>query len=449
MNAQTKKITCHACGRRFNTQQALHQHQQAVHGAANQRVPRGAGRGGRGRRNGQNNQGPARQGTAQSVTSRATPNQGVSVSGFERLGSIDIVNAASASWQVNAWMTPRLQAMSSAFQRIHYLSLKVNVVAFGSAIGTGGYVIGFVADPSDATPTISQLQSQAGARTCKSWENCDVPLVVPGTLYYTSRDNEPRWYSPGRIVILVDGIASAGGKLVINLHWSVRLSVPTATPPTVLKDIFLSEHLYVIPGKNILGWKDGTTFRGNISKFLSTPVPGDSWLSVPTFGIEYNEGVGDTGTILIHYLKYNSSEGSLTCSNDGEKVVTQVWQASVAAQVVVPRNTILTIVDYNKPAKPAVSDFIQPLVSNFNNVGIDSSRNSTTPSAGETGTDPPYSTYLELLRRQSALDSKISRIELQLSKMVKVLMPKDQDSSQSSRSRSPSKDTTKLDSKGT
>lgn len=443
MNAQQKRITCHACGRKFSTQQSLLQHQQAVHGSVASRAPRGRRGGRRGRRFGGNvaRSTPA-MGTAQANTSIATPNQGIAVSGFERLGEINITKATVASWGVNAWMTPRLQAMSSAFQRIHYVRLVAEVVALGSSIGTGGYVIGFVADPSDSTPTIAQLQSQAGARTCKVWENCSVTLAVPNTLYYTSRDNEPRWYSPGRLVVLVDGSISSSGNLVINLHWSVRLSIPTATPPTILRDITVTRNLYVIPGKNLLGWKDATKWKSDVRQFLTTNPANGTWLRVPSFGIEYAEGTGDTGTIRINYLQFNGVDGTLACSNDGEKVTTKIWQSNVEAQVVVPSSTTLSVVDPHIPAPPAVSSFFQQSASNSNNDGPNISRSSPILSAQEATQEEICSNYLEILRKHSRLELKISNLESMISKLATDLMPLRVGSSQSSRSPSRSKDTT-------
>lgn len=127
-------------------------------------------------------------------------------------------------------LIPKLRDTSKTFQRIKYLHMKFTAVTqVPSSIG-GGYVLAVVPDPNDVISVdenpLDVLMSQYGARTTKMWESTSATLTATGDVLYTSPGPDTRLYSPGRLVLAVDGKATQPGSITVTCDWKVELSVP-------------------------------------------------------------------------------------------------------------------------------------------------------------------------------------------------------------------------------
>lgn len=127
---------------------------------------------------------------------------------------------------------PRLEKLSDAFQRIKYKRLAFRVVPQISTATSGGYVAAFVNDVTDrftkGEKGLAKLTSMQGSKTCKWWENTTIVPPTSDDLFYTSGSaNDPRWSSPGKFVLGVDGKANQIGSLTVFLDWSVELCIPS------------------------------------------------------------------------------------------------------------------------------------------------------------------------------------------------------------------------------
>lgn len=126
----------------------------------------------------------------------------------------------------------RLAKASAMYQRVIWDSLWFEVIMQTPTTTPGGYACTFVRDPTDKYETgaesYSRLISNQGTKIQKMWENCQVRMPGRRDLLYTSTDTEPRLYSPGKFVFMVDHPAgTAPADVSIYAHWRVRLSDPT------------------------------------------------------------------------------------------------------------------------------------------------------------------------------------------------------------------------------
>jgi hypothetical protein len=99
---------------------------------------------------------------------------------------------------------------------------------------SGGYLMGFRADPTDKLPSSAENRKQFVVGTPGSvknpiWQSYD--MVIPAReidnrLYYTSEGIDPREYSPGYFYLVVDGAVNQAGSLSLSIDYDVSCSQP-------------------------------------------------------------------------------------------------------------------------------------------------------------------------------------------------------------------------------
>lgn len=159
------------------------------------------------------------------------------MSGKDRLVHIpDISTLENKEIAVELIINPatfaRLEKIADAFQRIMYCRLAFTVVPAISTSTGGSYVAAFVPDATDSIPStefgLQKLTSQQSSVTKKWWESSIVSINSLPDRYYTSYNaNTPRWSSPGKFVLAVDGKATQPGSLTVHCEWQVCLSAPS------------------------------------------------------------------------------------------------------------------------------------------------------------------------------------------------------------------------------
>lgn len=156
------------------------------------------------------------------------------LSGMDRLAHVEDVSTYSTgavvlSHRIEPEALSRLSRVASIFQRIKYLQLRFDIRAQMPTTASGGYVVGFIRDPSDLTnrsDALNFVTSQAGSQTLNWWGSTTIRVPVTPDLLFTNQvEGEGlRNCSPGQLVIVCDGPAHEKGSLSVNCTWSVELS---------------------------------------------------------------------------------------------------------------------------------------------------------------------------------------------------------------------------------
>lgn len=344
MSSNQNEFKCNICPRSFKTKAALQQHKKDSHGTVTpgpsrgrnsstsfRRPYRGRGRGGR-------------SGGLSLNPTTIPPTMGgtITVTGEDRVLDFKVTayTGAVQTILIDSTMSPRLQTLTRAYQRIRFNSVMMNVTCQVSAMTNGGYVAGFVMDPDDARVKVEHLQSSQGSVVSKWYESKNVFMPKDNKLYYTSSGIEPRTRSPGRFWLMSDSTINVTAAVVITARWSVTLSHPTYEEDAEDYSFFLEGKFTAHKGNYDLYF---TPVGGSASEDTSKAYPqavqdltSNAFFAVNSFNIEYSEGTGDTGTIQAHFLVYNPTDKRTYYSADGTKIITTQWQGDVEEQVAVP-----------------------------------------------------------------------------------------------------------------
>lgn len=333
-----KPSICPHCGRKFKTPRSALQHEKMVHNS----TQKTSGLSRRRRR-----VGPGASGV-DVAPSRipATRGGAIRVSGEDRLAAFDIKSKSSVftTVTISPGASSRLSSLARAYQRIKWDSVRIIVTPQASAMTNGGYVCGFIMDPSDQAVTAKDLTASQGSQTKKWYESAVVVMPRKMDLLYTSPGEDPRLNTPSSFWIIGEGAPSSDLTVIVTFHWTVTLSQPT------LED--LSESSFVLRGElrgnpnnyNLSYFPPGSTegfdnFSSQIPENLRRSTD-NQFFRVPTFIIEYKEGTGDTGSIQAHFIVYDPDDKKVYYSSNGKTIAKTPWQGDVeASQVCVPCGT--------------------------------------------------------------------------------------------------------------
>lgn len=358
MTNASKSSVCPHCGKRFKTSRSLKQHETMAHktSAPPSRAPRS--------RNRRSNRATG----VDIAPSRipATRGGSISVSGEDRLAAFDLKAKATvfSSIQISPGASSRLSTLAKAYQRIRWNSVRIIVTPQASAMTNGGYVCGFIMDPSDEAITAKDLTASQGSQTKKWYESAVVQMPGKTDLLYTSPGEDPRLNVPSTFWIISEGPPSSDLTVIVTFHWTVTLITPT------LEDI--SSSSFSLKGElrgkpsnyNLEYFPPGATsgqddFSSQIPEHLKSSTQ-NQFFRVPTFNIEYSEGSGDTGTIQAHFISYSPGDKKVYYSSNGRTIITTPWQGDVQAdQVCVPCGTYCKYIGPGNLCK-AVRQPLQP-----------------------------------------------------------------------------------------
>uniref|UniRef100_A0AAT9JA32 Capsid protein n=1 Tax=Reticulitermes flavipes permutotetra-like virus 1 TaxID=3133507 RepID=A0AAT9JA32_9VIRU len=152
--------------------------------------------------------------------------------------NIALINARSivASVPVVPGIFSRLKEVASVFHRIKYVRLMFKVVPQMGTATSGGYMLGFVKDVTEEIPDgedgLRALFAQEGTVAASDWQPSTLRVAKLPDLYYTEwNDSEPRWSSPGKLVLATDGKATIAGSVSVYCDYTVTLHEPEAEAP--------------------------------------------------------------------------------------------------------------------------------------------------------------------------------------------------------------------------
>ncbi|AYN74007.1 coat protein [Pseudodiaptomus annandalei nervous necrosis virus] len=196
-------------------------------------------------------------------------------------------------------LLPRLGHAARIFQRYSVETLEFEIQPMCPANTGGGYVAGFLPDPTDNDHTFDALQATRGAVVAKWWESRTVRPQYTRALLWTSTGKEQRLTSPGRLILLCVGNNTDVVNVSVMCRWSVRLSVPSLeTPEETTAPIMTQAPLY----NQSLATSD---FRSVLlgSTPLDTAPDGAIFQLDRPLSIDYNLGVGDVDRAVYWHLK--------------------------------------------------------------------------------------------------------------------------------------------------
>lgn len=334
---------CEICQKKCKNGTALQQHKTAVHPRAkkpSQKVRRSGG--------GYRNAG------IDIAPSRIPPPKGctITLSGEDRVDAFDVGSSTNVFKMISIGVTVsnRLKAIASTFQRIKWVALTVRVTPQASTIINGGYVCGFIMDPSDQHITAADLSSTQGSQTKKWYETAILKMPPKPDLLYTSSSEEIRLQNPANFWIIGEGKPSSSLTVIVTMNWTVTLSQPTVEHERGASFILPTSVYPIQSNYNVSTSGSTDNNKVNLVDFSSyipaniKELPGDHYFRVPTFNIEYKEGTGDTGTTQMHFLVYKTSDKKMYYSADGLAISMTQWQSDLPLQCLAPCGTYLKYV---------------------------------------------------------------------------------------------------------
>lgn len=345
MNARKKNNNkTHICpndGKRFSTKRALEQHRCMVHSAA---APATSPR-----RRGPRNGGSLSSDIAPSRIP-APPGNTITISGEDRVLAVD-VGANKSIMQpisVGIGMSGRLSTISRAYQRVKWMMVEFIVTPQASATTNGGYVCGFVTDPTDDHITADVLSATQGALTKKWYETAICRMPPKPDLLYTSDSDEPRLSEPARFWIISEGKPSSSLTLIVTARWKVRLSNPSLENQTSDSFVLVGD-LRSNKGQYALSYYPhcSNTPQDDVSSQIPArlkEIPGTHFFRVPTFTIEYEGEAGEILSDQMHYIVYKQADRKAYYSSDGKTINTTKWAEKAENQYLVPEGTFFKYV---------------------------------------------------------------------------------------------------------
>lgn len=334
-------MKCPKCKKDFKSANALKQHESVKHGASVS-----AGR--RPRR-----QGIPRIRGIDIAPSRLSSVQGdtLVISGQDRVAAplFKMGSTGYYSTAISVGVSPRLQTIARAYQRIEYMSCRMVGVPQVSVTTSGGFVAGFIMDPMDVHVTAATLSSAQGSMTRKWYESFDIRMPKKTDLLYTSAGTDLRLSSPASFWVITEGSPTNDVTLILTFQWTVRLSQPTVE--NVADDSFtLKGTLFSNQGNWALEYQKPCT-QEKIDDFSSEiplhirEVSGRHYFRVPSFIVNYDsEGASGVVADTMHFIVYDTSDKKAYYSSDGKTVNTTKWSAKAEEQDLLPPGTFFKYV---------------------------------------------------------------------------------------------------------
>lgn len=214
----------------------------------------------------------------------------------------------------------RLRVLSSAFQRVKYNSLRFTIEPQLPTSTAGGYSAAFIRDPSDVVPKgvagLNRISANTPSCAGKWWETTTLQAPrAPDLLYTSSKQDEPRWSSPGTFVLGVEGKATQRGSLTIYVEYDVVFSEPSLEGEGEDDLVRFSVDCTTAGAtRNIVQVGEKTT---KASVILPGSRQGDIYtFNGPRYYARNKSGAFD-GMVGFLYLKHTDDDYLVPCQKDG------------------------------------------------------------------------------------------------------------------------------------
>lgn len=127
-------------------------------------------------------------------------------------------------------LLPRLRQQAGVFQKICWHSLTFEIQTQTPTTTGGGYVVAFAVDPllevGSGQVALNAITTMQGAQTSKTWQSVVFSAPVTKNPLFVANGADLRLYSPGRLIVVVDGPPNVDVPITIIAKWTVSLSSP-------------------------------------------------------------------------------------------------------------------------------------------------------------------------------------------------------------------------------
>lgn len=127
-------------------------------------------------------------------------------------------------------LLPRLRQQAGVFQKICWHSLTFEIQTQTPTTTGGGYVVAFAVDPllevGSGQVALNAITTMQGAQTSKTWQSVVFSAPVTKNPLFVATGADLRLYSPGRLIVVVDGPPNVDVPITIIAKWTVSLSSP-------------------------------------------------------------------------------------------------------------------------------------------------------------------------------------------------------------------------------
>nr|ACX71281.1 coat protein [Gilthead sea bream Iberian betanodavirus] len=296
---------------------------------------------------------------ASTITGFGRATNDVHISGMSRIAQAVVPAGTGTDGKIIVDSTivpellPRLGHAARIFQRYAVETLEFEIQPMCPANTGGGYVAGFLPDPTDNDHTFDALQATRGAVVAKWWESRTVRPQYTRTLLWTSTGKEQRLTSPGRLVLLCVGSNTDVVNVSVMCRWSVRLSVPSLeTPEDTTAPITTQAPLHNDSINN--GY---TGFRSILlgSTQLDLAPANAVFVTDKPLPIDYSLGVGDVDRAVYWHLRKKAGDTQVPAGyfdwglwDDFNKTFTvgaPYYSDQQPRQILLPAGTLFTRVD--------------------------------------------------------------------------------------------------------
>lgn len=176
-------------------------------------------------------------------------------------------------------MMPRMKLVGSMYQMIKYVTMTFDIVSQSPTSQTGGYVVAFVKDANDeyvnedGTKDIPRLIANDRSRVVKAWESTSF-TIKDDRWFYTSPGTSERLYSPGKLIVVMDGAATQPGSFTITCKWKIQLKNPTMEAPNTMVPSLIFKDVVVVATNGYIyaGAKNKTSGDADILDWSDTDV---------------------------------------------------------------------------------------------------------------------------------------------------------------------------------
>jgi len=221
------------------------------------------------------------------VTNRVS-NRMVIDGGTEHIRTIDSLaeypsGSVIAKLRVTPGMATRSNAVAKTFQQYAVDKLVLRITSQSPTNVAGGYMVGFISDPTDNisdADAVKRVRAANGSKTAKIWENITCPARMPkGKWYWTSETStaDERLVSPGIFYIVCTVQPSSQTPLLVSLDWQFKFRQPSleegaSSIPGSSNTINLDLDLYLDAGYS--------AFTDRIGGKDEYWEPSDKWLAL-------------------------------------------------------------------------------------------------------------------------------------------------------------------------
>lgn len=217
-------------------------------------------------------------------------------------------------------MAPRLARYAALYQKWSVNSIRFEIQTQTATTRPGGYVVAITNDPSvligSGLTALSTANAMDGAITSKMWQSTVIRYHPDGTVYFCSAGDDPRLFSPGKLLLITDGETDASVDITVIMHWDITFYHAIRTP--IINQLpqagITASYLYT--GNRAVRYANWDP----VSNTSVPPIagPGSTHLEMALSGVPPMDAVGSN--ILWYQLPHpvivNNVEGDVTVAEN-------------------------------------------------------------------------------------------------------------------------------------